>query len=210
MKLEPLLPPSTLEEALQPCDDAASIITSAAAPFVVVHVNDFFCKASGLEAEDALGKDCSAVPGRGTCRGTLAMLRQALQLGRAHFSVGLLNYTQRGRPFMSTLRVVPLLGEGGDPAHFLATVTSHFLNGGGPVPPSVQLHAEPVRPAPSQESSVAAVRASLLPVCGPRAQEQSCWRHASRMQVGSEEFAAGILPGSRSVDAARQRSTMLN
>ena len=182
MKLEPLLPPLTLEEALQPCDNAASIITSAAAPFVVVHVNDFFCKASGLEAEDALGKDCSAVPGRGTCRGTLAMLRQALQLGRAHFSVGLLNYTQRGRPFMSTLRVVPLLGEGGDPAHFLATITSHFLNGGGPVPPSVQLHAEPVRPAPRASRRLAAAQPRLA--LHPRPPPPCSGRMAARLVCG--------------------------
>jgi len=194
MKLEPLLPPSTLEEALQPCDNAASIITSAAAPFVVVHVNDFFCKASGLEAEDALGKDCSAVPGRGTCRGTLAMLRQALQLGRAHFSVGLLNYTQRGRPFMSTLRVVPLLGEGGDPAHFLATVTSHFLNGGGPVPPSVQLHAEPAPTAAL--NSLAAPAVAAMQVQEQAARAISAAGLAERANDGSSATSSTAYPNS--------------
>jgi hypothetical protein len=133
--------PCTLEQAVRPSADAR-IITEAREPFRIVHVNDVWCKVCGVDAEESLGKTCATLQGRGTSKATLAMLRQALMLGR-HFSVQLLNYTQRGRPFMSTLRVAPLLGNTGKQTHFLGLITAQFLDGGGPVPPSVQLYSEP-------------------------------------------------------------------
>jgi len=133
--------PSTLEQAVCPSADAR-IITEAREPFRIVHVNDVWCAICGVDAEESLGKTCTTLQGRGSCKQTLAMLRQALMLGR-HFSVQLLNYTQQGRPFMSTLRVAPLLSNMGEHTHFLGIITAQFLDGGGLVPPSVQLHAEP-------------------------------------------------------------------
>mmetsp|Transcript_29552 Transcript_29552/g.95399 ORF Transcript_29552/g.95399 Transcript_29552/m.95399 type:complete len:702 (+) Transcript_29552:58-2163(+) len=133
--------PCTLEQAVRPSADAR-IITEAREPFRIVHVNDVWCKVCGVDAEESLGKTCATLQGRGTSKTTLAMLRQALMLGR-HFSVQLLNYTQRGRPFMSTLRVAPLMGNTGQQTHFLGLITAQFLDGGGPVPPSVQLYSEP-------------------------------------------------------------------
>lgn len=133
--------PSTLEQALQPSNESR-IITEPNEPFRIVHVNEVWCRVCGWDAEEALGQTCRIMQGLGTCKATLAMLRQALMLKR-NFAVQLLNYTKRGRPFMNTLQVTPLFSAEGQVTHYLGVVMARFLDGGGAVPSSLQLHAQP-------------------------------------------------------------------
>ena len=65
--------------------------------------------------------------GPGSCRATIAMLRQALLLKR-NFAVQLLNYTKSGRPFMNTLQVAPLYNPSGRVTHYLGVVMARYLD----------------------------------------------------------------------------------
>lgn len=132
--------PSTLEQALQPSNESR-IITEPNEPFRIVHVNEVWCRVCGYDAEETLGQTCKILQGLGTCKATLTMLRQALLLKR-NFAVQLLNYTKRGRPFMNTLQVTPLVNSEGAVTHYLGVVIARFLDGGGPVPAVVQHSAQ--------------------------------------------------------------------
>ena len=89
-------PHITVEMALQPTNESR-VITEANEPFRIVHVNDIWCRVCGYDAEEALGKTCKMLQGPGSCRATIAMLRQALLLKR-NFAVQLLNYTKGAAP----------------------------------------------------------------------------------------------------------------
>jgi len=152
--------PATLEQALQPSSESR-IITEPHEPFRIVHVNDVWCRVCGFDAEEALGQTCRILQGLGTCKATLGMLRQALLLHR-NFAVQLLNYTKRGRPFMNTLQVTPLLAPEGTVTHYLGVVIARFLDGGGAVPESVQLHSHPAPTVALTDRSMGAHDALLL------------------------------------------------
>lgn len=161
--------PTTIEQALQPSREAR-IITEPNEPFRILHVNEVWCQACGFDAEEALGQTCRILQGLGTCRATLAMLRQALLLKR-NFAVQLLNYTKRGRPFMSTLQVAPLFNSEAQVTHYLGVVIARFLDGGGTVPPSIQITAQPA-PLPNQQG-------------------RSCLDHNESMSIKSDENSGG-------------------
>ena len=135
-------PHITVEMALQPTNESR-VITEANEPFRIVHVNDIWCRVCGYDAEEALGKTCKMLQGPGSCRATIAMLRQALLLKR-NFAVQLLNYTKGGRPFMNTLQVTPLVDRRGAVTHYLGVVLARFLDDGQVVAPSLQHLAQPV------------------------------------------------------------------
>jgi len=103
--------PTSIEVALQPASEAR-IITEPEEPFRIVHVNEYWCRTCGYDAEEVLGQTCRFLHGPGTCSQTLSMLKQALQLKRG-LAVQLLNYTKTGRPFMNTLQVAPLYNQAG-------------------------------------------------------------------------------------------------
>uniref|UniRef100_A0A7S4B1F2 HSF-type DNA-binding domain-containing protein n=1 Tax=Chrysotila carterae TaxID=13221 RepID=A0A7S4B1F2_CHRCT len=128
--------PTTLEQALQPSHEARTICEPNE-PFRIVHVNDLWCQTCGYDAEEVLGLTCKVLQGVGTCRATLSMLRQALLLKR-NFAVQLLNYTKRGRPFMNTLQVTPLVNAEGHVTHYLGVIIARFLDGAVSVPAAVQ------------------------------------------------------------------------
>ena len=70
------LMPSRLSEALD-VTDVAQIITSAAPPFQIVHVNQAWCDTCGFAAEEVVGQTCQILQGPHTCRTTLDALKTA-------------------------------------------------------------------------------------------------------------------------------------
>ena len=86
------LMPSRLSEALD-VTDVAQIITSAAPPFQIVHVNQAWCDTCGFAAEEVVGQTCQILQGPHTCRTTLDALKTAA-LARRPLTVKLVNYTK--------------------------------------------------------------------------------------------------------------------
>jgi len=165
--------PSTLEQALQPSDESR-VITEPNEPFRIVHVNDVWCRVCGFDAEEALGQTCRILQGFGTCRATLAMLRQALLLKR-NFAVQLLNYTKQGRPFMNTLQVTPLFNTEQQVTHYLGVVIARFLDGGGAVPLAVQNMAHPApQPAPTRSLTAANMSSTMTLSRGCHSSSSDC------------------------------------
>ena len=84
--------PRNLAEALH-VTDVSQIITEAASPFRIVHVNQAWCDTCGFTAEAAVGQTCSILQGPHTCKATLQALKAAA-LARQPLTVKLINYTK--------------------------------------------------------------------------------------------------------------------
>ena len=84
--------PTTLETAIA-INNAPQIITEAAAPFRIVHVNPAWCATCGYSAEEVFGATCKILQGPGTCPATLQALKTACHAHKA-INVRLVNYTK--------------------------------------------------------------------------------------------------------------------
>ena len=98
--------PRTLDDALSVRHDAL-IITEAARPFRIVHVNDAWCSLCGFTAAESIGKTCGILQGPATCPHTIKHLTECVLKGTG-VTVRLINYAKDGRPFMNTLALSPL------------------------------------------------------------------------------------------------------
>jgi PAS domain S-box-containing protein len=95
------------------------IITEAAPNSPIIYVNKAFTELTGYSAEEALGKSPSFLQGPDTDPAVLERLRSDLAAGRV-FEGKAINYRKDGSPFPMWWRVVPIMGEGGQPNRFIA------------------------------------------------------------------------------------------
>ena len=84
--------PSTLQDALGNAD-VPQIVTEAAPPFRIVHVNQMWCNLCGYAAEEVIGATCKILQGPGTCPDTLQALKAAALL-QEPIGVRLVNYSK--------------------------------------------------------------------------------------------------------------------
>ncbi|WP_163144316.1 PAS domain S-box protein, partial [Arhodomonas sp. KWT] len=87
----------------------------------IVFVNEAFERVTGYSPESVLGRVTWDLLGPRISDESRARIRAALERGE---SAGeeLLSHTRNGEPYWVELRVVPLLGPGGRPTHFVAVM----------------------------------------------------------------------------------------
>jgi PAS domain-containing protein len=70
-------PMAALREAIRLSEQAsdARVITEAASPYQIVHVNQIWCQTTGYSASAVLGKTCKVLQGQETCQWTLKARR---------------------------------------------------------------------------------------------------------------------------------------
>lgn len=95
------------------------IITEAAPNNPIIYVNKAFTDLTGYSAEEALGKSPSFLQGPETDPAVLERLRSDLAAGRA-FEGKAINYRKNGSAFLMWWRVVPVVGDSGQPDRFVA------------------------------------------------------------------------------------------
>jgi len=163
--------PTTIHRALQPSCEAC-LITEAAKPHCIVHVNDTWSRVCGFSAEEAIGQTCAILQGFGTCKATLGQLRDAVLQGQT-FAVQLLNYRKGGQPFMNTLTVAPLReSEHGPVTHYFGVIIARFLAPApGPEPAPVvapmKLELLPESVPPQTAAAAASSRQQASPRAAP-------------------------------------------
>ena len=96
-----------------------TVVTEAAAPFRITHVNSAWTQLCGFTAAEACGKTLGMLQGEDTDAAVVRGLVDDLKEGKAS-SMEVTNYDKQGRPFRNFVRVVPLRNElGGAPTHMV-------------------------------------------------------------------------------------------
>lgn len=107
----------TLDKASQ---DFVSVLQAAQRSYVItdpnqpdnpiVWVSPAFCKLTGFEKEEILGRNCRFLQGPATNPAVVRSIRKSIE-GKYADSFLIINYTKSGRPFWNQLYVTPLHGQ---------------------------------------------------------------------------------------------------
>ncbi|MEJ8856096.1 PAS domain-containing protein [Variovorax robiniae] len=86
----------------------------------IVFVNDAFCRLSGYERAEILGRNCRFLQGPGTDREAVRQIREAIEARRS-VQLDLLNFRKNGEAFWNRLLLGPVTGPDGEVAYFFAS-----------------------------------------------------------------------------------------
>ncbi len=86
----------------------------------IVFANDSFCRLSGYDRSELLGRNCRFLQGPDTDRAAVARLRAAIAAGRS-IEIDLRNYRKSGEAFWNRLQLAPVHDEAGALAYFFAS-----------------------------------------------------------------------------------------
>ncbi|WP_342587195.1 PAS domain-containing protein [Methylobacterium terrae] len=93
--------------------EAPMVMTDPARPDnPIVFANPAFCRLTGYEPEDVLGRNCRFLQGPDTDPAAVARVREAVVLGEP-LQIDLLNYRKDGRPFWNAMTLTPVRDETG-------------------------------------------------------------------------------------------------
>eukprot|EP00618_Florenciella_parvula_P012903 CAMPEP_0119480564 /NCGR_PEP_ID=MMETSP1344-20130328/9309_1 /TAXON_ID=236787 /ORGANISM="Florenciella parvula, Strain CCMP2471" /LENGTH=471 /DNA_ID=CAMNT_0007514885 /DNA_START=131 /DNA_END=1546 /DNA_ORIENTATION=+ len=118
-----LLAPNTLEQALSHSKEAR-VVTEAARPFRITHVNSAWTDLCGFTQEEACGQTLRCLQGEDTDGNTVAQLVEDCNDGKAT-SMEVTNYDKEGKKFRNFLQVYPLTSEessSGEISHMLGVL----------------------------------------------------------------------------------------
>ncbi|HRJ71865.1 MAG TPA: PAS domain S-box protein [Terrimicrobiaceae bacterium] len=85
---------------------------------LITYANSGFCRITGYDAADILGKKCSVLQGPDSDPQTIRRIRDALSR-RVVFEGEILNYRKDGTPFWNEISIAPIPGENGGPVRFI-------------------------------------------------------------------------------------------
>ncbi|KAE9622360.1 PAS domain-containing protein, partial [Parasedimentitalea maritima] len=86
----------------------------------LVYANEAFCRLTGYDLDEVLGRTCHFLQGEKTDPTAIATIRQALQ-AKTSAQVTLINYRKDGTPFWNRLAISPVTDETGRCTHFIGT-----------------------------------------------------------------------------------------
>jgi diguanylate cyclase (GGDEF)-like protein/PAS domain S-box-containing protein len=110
---------SLFEAAIESSYDSV-LITDANLDFpTIVYVNRAFCRMTGYEPDEVLGRTPSLLQGERTDRRVTRRLRESLEAGRA-FEGRTVNYRKSGEPFYIEWRTSPVVDDDGHVTHYIA------------------------------------------------------------------------------------------
>ncbi|HET6555314.1 MAG TPA: LuxR C-terminal-related transcriptional regulator [Dyella sp.] len=86
----------------------------------IVCANEAFCRLTGYERHEIVGRNCRFLGGPGTEVSARAQLRKAVAEGTPVLTV-LLNYRKDGSPFRNAVMIAPILDAGGKVTYFVGS-----------------------------------------------------------------------------------------
>jgi len=99
----------------------AAVVTDPRRPDnPIVAVNDAFCRLTGYDREEIVGRNCRFLAGPGTEAPAQALLREAVREKRPALAQ-MLNYRKDGTAFRNLVMIAPVLDAGGETAYFLGS-----------------------------------------------------------------------------------------
>lgn len=88
----------------------------------IVFANPAFCRLTGYEPEDVLGRNCRFLQGPDTDPAAVARVREAVALGEP-LQIDMLNYRKDGRPFWNAMTLTPVRDETGAVRSYFAVLS---------------------------------------------------------------------------------------
>jgi len=119
--------------------NAPTMITTATAPYMIVHTNRAWSALTGYQFLEVAGKSPAFLQGPATSRKEIAEMSSALKNGQSFF-VELINYTRDGTPFANQLTCQLVAGG----SHFMATLSVTPITDGN-VPALERAHLQAIR-----------------------------------------------------------------
>jgi len=99
----------------------AAVVTDPRRPDnPIVAVNDAFCRLTGYQREEIVGRNCRFLAGEGTEPYARALLRDAVREKRPALAQ-MLNYRKDGTAFRNLVMIAPVLDPDGEVAYFLGS-----------------------------------------------------------------------------------------
>lgn len=101
--------------------DASSsvVLTEAAPPFAILHVNESWCDLCGFRPEEVAGRTLRTIQGPATDAAAVAACMAELLRRNTPVRMRVVNYKKGGAPFANRLHVEPLCGADGRPRFFV-------------------------------------------------------------------------------------------
>lgn len=106
------------ESAVSSTSEGISIADMRQADTPLVFVNKGFCKMTGYEPTDVLGRNCRFLQGENTCEEALRTIRQTMA-AQQELTVRLINYRKDGSAFWNRLSLVPVFSIEGELTHYV-------------------------------------------------------------------------------------------
>ena len=95
------------------------LITEAGPGYPIIYVNSAFCKLTGYEPHEVMGKSPSILQGSETDPAVLERLNRNLAQGEMFFGKAI-NYRKDGSTFMMEWKIAPIRNEKNKITHYLA------------------------------------------------------------------------------------------
>jgi PAS domain S-box-containing protein len=86
----------------------------------IVYANDAFCKMTGYDIDEVVGRNCRFLQGPGTEAESVRMIGEAIAQ-RTAIGIDILNYRKDGTPFWNALYVSPVFNEAGKLQYFFSS-----------------------------------------------------------------------------------------
>ena len=107
-----------LETAADNASEGISISSMILPDQPLVYLNEGFCKLTGYERDEALGRNCRFLQGTETDPQAVRKIREAISGGQS-CKVTLLNYRKDGTPFWNRLSISPIRSSSGTVTHYV-------------------------------------------------------------------------------------------
>ncbi|MCB1882607.1 MAG: PAS domain-containing protein [Geminicoccaceae bacterium] len=103
----------TLREAVRQSRTAACLTDPRQEDNPIVFVNAAFCRLTGYDEDEVLGRNCRFLQGKDTDEAKVREIRAAIEAGHG-LRIEVLNYKKDGSPFWNDLRIDPIRDESGE------------------------------------------------------------------------------------------------
>ncbi|MBE9180318.1 PAS domain S-box protein [Oculatella sp. LEGE 06141] len=111
-----------LAQAINSASDGIIITDPNQPDNPIIYLNSAVTRITGYGSEEAIGRNCRFLQGKGTDLHTVASISQAIA-DRRELKTTLLNYRKDGQPFWNELKISPVFSDDGELLYFIGTQT---------------------------------------------------------------------------------------
>ena len=119
LRKHPLMPVAELaDKMIDPASQSLTLADCGRPDLPIIYANRGFEKMTGYTRDEAIGRNCRFLQGKGTDRMTVAKVRSAIRANEP-IIVDLLNYRKDGSAFWNRLSIVQVKNDTGATTHLI-------------------------------------------------------------------------------------------